>query len=163
MMVSHDSNSEISCIILDSDLIAGIQARFRIHPIEYFTPSLPKVVEQEVSERTFALQVEEESQVIIHVHFMAFPGALIRIWKTTFLIPEAPSGEKVPLVHAENITLAPVWTHLDGYGVFTFTLIFKGLPGDCRIFDLSEEIEESGAFYFSAIPRNETDVYHLWL
>jgi hypothetical protein len=115
------------------------------------------------SETALAVKVEEESQVLVHVHFLAFPGALIRIWKTTFLIPSVPSGEKVPLVHAENITMAPMWTQLDGYGVFTFTLVFKGLPRDCKVFDLTEEIEESGAFHFSDITRNETDVYHLWL
>ncbi len=141
----------------------GILSRFVWPPVSDYAPSRPQVEVLAEPETALAVKLEEESQVLVHVHFLAFPGALIRIWKTTFLIPTIPSGEKVPLVHAENITMAPMWTHLDGYGVFTFTLVFKGLPRDCQVFDLTEEIEESGAFHFPEIARNETDVYHLWL
>ena len=148
---------------LESDLTDKMDAYLRIYSPENFSPSRPQVEILTDHEVAYSVKVEEESQVLVHVHFLAFPGALIRIWKTTFLIPSVPSGEKVPLVHAENITMAPMWTQLDGYGVFTFTLVFKGLPRDCQLFDLSEEIEESGAFHFADIARNETDVYHLWL
>jgi hypothetical protein len=141
----------------------GILSLLQIPIVLDFAPSRPEVEVLAEPEIALSVKVEEESQVLVHVHFLAFPGALIRIWKTTFLIPSVPSGEKVPLVHAENITMAPMWTQLDGYGVFTFTLVFKGLPRDCKLFDLTEEIEESGAFHFSDIARNETDVYHLWL
>lgn len=106
-------------------------------------------------------QTREEGQVVVHCHFLAFPGALVRIWKSTFLISE--SGSRSALVHAENISFAPVWTELDGYGIFTFTLIFSPLPKDCTQFDLREEIEQSGAFFVSDIPRNESDIYHVWM
>ena len=141
----------------------GTLFRFVLPDVMDYAPTRPQVEVLAEPETALVVKVEEESQVLVHVHFLAFPGALIRIWKTTFLIPSVPSGEKVPLVHAENITMAPMWTQLDGYGVFTFTLVFKGLPRDCKVFDLTEEIEESGAFHFSDIDRNETDVYHLWL
>lgn len=141
----------------------GTLFRFVLADVMDYAPTRPQVEVLTGPETSLVVKVEEESQVLVHVHFLAFPGALIRIWKTTFLIPSVPSGEKVPLVHAENITMAPMWTQLDGYGVFTFTLVFKGLPRDCKVFDLTEEIEESGAFHFSDIDRNETDVYHLWL
>ena len=106
-------------------------------------------------------QTREEGQVVIHCHFLAFPGALLRIWKSTFLI--ADSGSRSSLVHAENITFAPVWTEIDGHGIYTFTLIFSPLPGSCTTFDLQEEIEQSGAFFVPDIPRNESDVYHVWM
>jgi hypothetical protein len=108
-------------------------------------------------------QVDEESQVVVHCHFMAFPGALVRIWPSTFLWPDGNRSAKVPMVHAENVTYAPVWTQLMSYGVFSFTLLFKGLPKGCTSFDLVEEIEQTGAFHISDIERNNQDVYHVWL
>ena len=41
------------------------------------------------------------------------------------------------------------------------TLIFKGLPKDCSIFDLIEEIPEPDGFIIHNIRRNNSDVYHL--
>ncbi len=107
-------------------------------------------------------QLEQENQVILHCSFLAFPGALIRIWPSTFLVPKEGGG-KIPLVHAENITYAPTWTQLEGYGVFTFTLVFNGLPKSCTQFDMVEEIEESGSFHIPDIERNNTDVYRVWI
>ena len=109
-----------------------------------------------------AEQVKEEKQTIVHCHFLASPGAMIRIWKTTFLIPEG-STSRIPLLHAENICFAPDWYRLEGFGFFTFSLIFGGLPSDCSSFDLSEEIDQPGAFFVGSIPRNESDVYHVQL
>ena len=55
-------------------------------------------------------QVEEEKQIIVHCRFDA-PGnedALIRIWKTTYLIDHA-SDYKSDLLFAFNISFFPVW------------------------------------------------------
>jgi hypothetical protein len=108
------------------------------------------------------IKVEEEGQVILHCSFLAFPGALIRIWPSTFLVTRE-SKEKIPMIHAENITYAPVWTQLDGYGVFTFTLIFKRLPKSCSFFDMVEEISEAGSFHIPDIERNNSDIYQVWI
>jgi hypothetical protein len=131
----------------------------------FFQPgkSKPEILTEVVTDtQTETLvQTREEGQVVVHCHFLAFPGALLRIWKTTFLI--ADSGARSSLVHAENITFAPVWTEIDDYGVYTFTLFFSPLPSSCSSFDLQEEIEQSGAFFVADIPRNESDVYHVWM
>jgi hypothetical protein len=103
--------------------------------------------------------VEEESQVVIHLHLNFVGFTTIRIWKSTFLIPNN-KGEKVNLVHAENISYYPEWTFCRK-GETVCTLIFKGLPKECTIFDLAEEIPEPGGFYIPNIQRNKSDVYHL--
>jgi len=85
---------------------------------------------------------------------------LIRIWKTTFLVDKF-SGIRSNLVHAENISLAPVWTQIPDGREYSFLLIFSGLPKSCKIFDLVEEIPEPGGFFIQDISRNEKDVYHI--
>jgi hypothetical protein len=124
-----------------------------------FVP-VPEVLSIEVPKEL--TKVEEESQVVLHCSFLAFPGALIRIWPSTFLITK-DGKEKIPMIYAENITYAPVWTQLDGYGVFTFTLIFKGLPKSCSFFDMVEEVSETGSFHIPDIERNSSDIYQVWI
>ena len=103
--------------------------------------------------------VEEESQVIIHLHLHFTDFNTIRIWKSTFLLPHN-NGEKIYLVHADNISFYPEWT-ICRAGETVCTLIFKGLPKDCSVFDMVEEIPEPGGFYIPNIQRNNSDVYHL--
>lgn len=108
-------------------------------------------------------EVREENQVIVHCRISSAPGFLIRIWRSTYLHPNGTTT-KIPLVHAENISYAPVWTEIKDFGVFSFTLIFNGLPKSCSSFDLIEDItDEFGAFSVYGIERNETDVYSVWL
>jgi hypothetical protein len=85
---------------------------------------------------------------------------LIRIWKTTFLVDKG-SGSRSRLVHAENISFAPVWTEIPDGGTYSFLLIFSGLPKSCQQFDLLEDIPQSGGFFIPDISRNQTDVYHI--
>lgn len=107
-------------------------------------------------------QTQEEGQVIVHVHMILMPGSQIRIWPSTYL--HCQGGEpKKPLIHAENISLAPQWTQIDCFVDYRFTLIFNGLPKGCTSFDLIEEIEETGAFQVFGIERNRTDVYRIRL
>ena len=103
--------------------------------------------------------VEEESQVIIHLHLHFSDLSTIRIWKSTFLLPHN-NGGKINLVHADNISFYPDWT-ICKTGETVCTLIFKGLPKDCTIFDMVEEIPEPGGFYIPNIKRNNSDAYHL--
>jgi len=103
----------------------------------------------------------EDSFVYVHCYFSnKWDNMLIRIWNTTFLT-DMRSGSRSKLLHAENITIAPVWTQIPDGLEYSFLLIFSGLPKSCQQFDLVEEISEPGGFFVANIPRNETDVYHI--
>ena len=105
--------------------------------------------------------VLEDSHVYVHCSFdNTWKDALIRIWKTTFLIDKA-SGSKSSLVHAENISIAPLWTIIPDKKVHNFILVFSALPKSCVLFDLVEEIPQPGGFVINNIHRNSTDVYHV--
>jgi hypothetical protein len=71
------------------------------------------------------------------------------------------SSEVSKLLTAINISFYPEWTRVKPYSRYDFTLIFEGLPKDCTVFDLEEDIPEPGGFFASNIKRNESDVYHL--
>ncbi len=120
-------------------------------------PIIAKEIKEELHAKT-----QEEKQVIVHVCYPAnpFPGNLIRIWPTTFLIDEV-SGHHSKLIHAENISVFPYWTEVQPMKDFWFTLVFSGLPADCKQFSLDEQIPESGGFYVPKIERNRTDVYRI--
>jgi len=77
---------------------------------------------------------------------------------TTYLYA-LDSSHKSKLIHAENITLFPIWLTLPKDKKHTFTLIFSGLPKACKHFDLIEEINEPGGFEIRNINRNKSDVY----
>jgi hypothetical protein len=103
----------------------------------------------------------EDSFVYVHCYFRnKSESMLIRIWKTTFLV-DSLSGARSKLIHAENISIAPVWTHIPDNTEYAFLLIFAGLPKSCKKFDLVEEIPEPGGFLVQNISRNDTDVYHI--
>jgi hypothetical protein len=106
-------------------------------------------------------QTLEDSYVYVHCYFNnVWNNMLIRIWKTTYLV-DCVSSFRAKLIHAENISLAPVWTQIPDGKQYTFLLIFSGLPKSCTQFDLIEEIPEPGGFVIQNISRNETDVYHI--
>ncbi len=112
------------------------------------------------------LQPEVENQVIIHFLILAGKGSKARIWHSTYLFSHQ-GGERVPLLHAENITMAPEWTYFFRTQIYLFTLIFKGLPSDCLTFDLIEQgpegsgRREPGLFEFRNITRNKSDIYEI--
>jgi hypothetical protein len=104
--------------------------------------------------------IKEESQVTIHFKYTgSMWGDKIRIWKSTFLHAKG-SSHRSSLVHAENISVHPTWTHVSAGETINFTLIFSGLPKDCEYFDLIEDIPEPGGFIINDIKRNNSDVYH---
>ena len=107
-------------------------------------------------------KIEEEKQVIVHCCFPASPflGNLIRIWNTTHLIDNT-SSHKSKLIHTENITIYPNWTVVPFMKDFWFTLVFSGLPKDCKSFDFKEEIPEEGGFFVKSIKRNPSDIYRI--
>lgn len=107
-------------------------------------------------------KIEEEKQVIVHCCFPASPfwGNLIRIWNTTYLI-DGTSGNRSKLIHAENISIYPNWTPVPFMRDFWFTLVFSGLPKDCKSFDFKEVIPEEGGFFVKSIKRNTSDIYRI--
>ncbi len=122
---------------------------------------LPEI-EQDVDVTTeLASQVETQAQVIVHCHFLATsPGDGYRIWPTTFLTDQH-SGQRSKLLHAENVCYFPQWQFAEKAGWHNFTLVFEPLPSSCTLFDLAEEIPESGAFKALGIKRNKSDVYNV--
>ena len=104
----------------------------------------------------------DEAQVIVHVTYrkVAGYGNYIRIWPTTYLVPQE-GGNRSKLVHAENICYAPDWYCMPEGRTYRFTLIFTPLPKVCRLFHLWEDIDEPNGFIIRNIPRNDKDVYEV--
>ncbi|KIA88464.1 hypothetical protein [Kaistella jeonii] len=126
------------------------------------TITKPEIIQEVL--QSLQPKVEEEKQVIVHCCFPAtfFEGSLIRIWKSTYLIDDS-LDHKSSLIHHENISLFPYWTEVPPFKDFWFTLIFSGLPKECKTFDLQEVIPEEGGFLVKNIKRNGTDVYRVKL
>ena len=103
-------------------------------------------------------QNQEEGVVIVHCSHTSIFGTNIRIWNSTVLI-DRKSGDRSRLLHALNITIAPIWTEVPAGSTIKFTLFFSQLPKTCEIFDFLEDIPESGGFEIRGIKRNKTDVY----
>lgn len=128
-------------------------------------PLLPGVKKKPATDVDTLMAIDpstlEDSHVYVHCYFNnSKEDMLIRIWKTTFLVDKA-SGTKSQLLHAENISIAPVWTQVPIRQSYSFLLIFGGLPKSCKQFDLVEEISQPGGFFIGNISRNQTDVYHV--
>jgi len=103
----------------------------------------------------------EEQQVIIHCSIYGMdPGDAARIWKSTYLI-DKETGKTYNLLFADGISFAPQWTLIPFNKPLEFTLIFKGLPKSCKLFDLVEIIPEEGGFEVLNVNRNSTDVYYV--
>lgn len=119
------------------------------------------IIEKEILE-SLQTKVEEEKQVIVHCCFPASPvlGNLIRIWRSTYLF-DNNSDHKSTLIHAENISIYPNWTAVPFMKDFWFTLVFSGLPKDCKSFDFQEVIPEEGGFFVQSIKRNSSDIYKI--
>lgn len=122
-------------------------------------PQTKPIVETEVM-TSIDPGVLEDSHVYVHCYYKNnLDEMLIRVWLSTFLIDKV-SGSRSELIHAENISYAPQWT-IPGKKTFSFLLIFSALPKDCKVFDMLEDIPQSGGFFVSGIKRNELDVYHV--
>jgi len=103
----------------------------------------------------------EDSFVYVHCKLpIVEAGMLVRIWRTTVL-RDCHSSAHSKLIHAENISYAPVWTMIPDRGTYTFLLIFEALPKSCTQFDLIEDIPEQNGFLVKNIVRNKSDVYQV--
>lgn len=109
-------------------------------------------------------EIEEESQVILHccVKSQSFFQEKIRIWSSTYLVDRTLEHVS-KLIHFENITLFPEWTDIADGKEYWFTLVFSGLPKDCKVFDFLELIPQNGGFFCEGITRNSSDVYKIIL
>lgn len=106
-------------------------------------------------------EILEDSYVYVHCYIdNNDKDMLIRIWKTTFLV-DMNSGTRAKLVHAENVSFAPMWTMVPDGITYNFLLVFSSLPKSCTHFDLLEEVPTSGGFHVKDIQRNKKDVYHV--
>lgn len=110
-------------------------------------------------------QTHERGQVVLHFLYFSFSlygESRIRIWPTTYLYDQH-SSHRSEMVHAEKITMYPEW-QVCKPGNNYFSLIFSGLPDDCKIFDFIELCDnQSGAFQVKNIKRNSDDVYFLMM
>jgi hypothetical protein len=103
----------------------------------------------------------EDSFVYVHCYYdNPYQDMMIRIWRSTFLIDKA-SGSRSKLIHIENISFAPVWTKIPDGSLYSFLLVFEGLPKSCQNFDMIEDIPQAGGFEVRDVARNTSDVYHL--
>jgi hypothetical protein len=106
-------------------------------------------------------EVQLDGQVTVHCSILgSFLSDRIRIWESTYLFPKE-SGHKSELASVHNITLYPHWTKLQWNERHYFTLVFTGLPRDCKEFDLVEVVSAGIPFQYRNIQRNETDVYRI--
>ena len=88
----------------------------------------------------------------------------IYLWKSTFLFSKQ-SNHKSKLIYAENIPITPVFLDLNPGQTLFFTLVFLGLPNNCKSFDFVEQlpIADFKGFSVSNIKRNKKDVYNIVL
>jgi hypothetical protein len=135
-----------------------------LHRLAAKVGSIPEIVRPEVDPEALTsidAATLDDSFVYVHCYFQnKWENMLIRIWKTTYLVDER-SASRSRLLHAENISIAPIWTQIPDKLEYNFLLIFSGLPKSCKQFDLVEEISEPGGFFVGNITRNDTDVYHI--
>jgi hypothetical protein len=108
--------------------------------------------------------LEETPSTIVHCTYYSSPlyrnGGWVHISKTTYL-QHPLSKEKVQLLHALNIPLAPSKHYFTRCGeYFPFTLIFPKLPTDWLTFDLVE-VAAAGGFCVKNISRNESGIYRV--
>lgn len=120
----------------------------------------PKIAEEILLE--LKSKMKEEKQVILHCCFKSdfITEEKIRIWSSTYLMDRG-SDHISKLIHFENISLFPTWTDVPVAKEYWFTLVFSGLPDDCKVFDFIELIPQSGGFFEEGIIRNSSDIYRI--
>ena len=129
--------------------------------IEYSVETFGKISLSSKLMSEIEVAADEAKRVIIRCHVEAKEEELlIRIWKSTFLLDDN-SDYVSNLLHAENITLYPIWTKVELGKTHQFILIFDALPKDCGKFHFVEDIPQGGGFVCMDILRNSYDIYDL--
>ncbi len=106
---------------------------------------------------------QEESQAIIHCNYVApekyDDGGWVNINTTSFLINEK-TGNKLKLIHVENVPVAPQRHHFSKTGgKIRFTLILQGIPKSWERFSLPETALFGDGFVVKNILKNSTGIY----
>jgi len=109
--------------------------------------------------------LHEEGQTIVHCRYVSktkyINGGWVNIHPTTFLVRE---DETLPLLHAENIPMAPGMHMFKRPGeIKHFTLIFPAIPKEWKAFSFIEECSSSAGFVVRNITRNDSGVYNIFL
>jgi len=109
--------------------------------------------------------LHEEGQTIVHCLYVSktkyVNGGWVNIHPTTFLVR---NEETLPLLHAENIPMAPSMHMFKRPGELkNFTLIFPAIPKEWDQFSLIEECSSGGGFVAKNLSRNDSGVYQVSL
>jgi hypothetical protein len=109
--------------------------------------------------------LHEEGQTIVHCRYVSktkyINGGWVNIHPTTFLVRE---DETLPLLHAENIPMAPGMHMFKRPGeIKHFTLIFPVIPKEWAAFSFIEECSSGGGFVVRNLTRNDSGVYNIFL
>jgi len=109
--------------------------------------------------------LHEEGQTIVHCRYVSktkyINGGWVNIHPTTFLVRE---DETLPLLHAENIPMAPGMHMFKRPGeIKHFTLIFPAIPKEWKAFSFIEECSSGGGFVVRNMTRNDSGVYNIFL
>jgi hypothetical protein len=108
---------------------------------------------------------QDEAQTTVHCNYVSkrkyVNGGWVNIYPTTYLIHH---DEKLQLLHAENIPMAPQIHVFKRVGELKhFTLIFPPIPKDWETFSLIEKSDGQSGFIVSNIKRNNSRVYDIAL
>jgi hypothetical protein len=109
--------------------------------------------------------LHEEGQTIVHCRYVSktkyINGGWVNIHPTTFLVR---NEETLPLLHAENIPMAPSMHMFKRPGeIKHFTLIFPAIPKEWKAFSFIEECSSGGGFVVRNMTRNDSGVYNIFL
>lgn len=109
--------------------------------------------------------LHKEGQTIVHCRYVSktkyINGGWVNIHPTTFLVRE---DETLPLLHAENIPMAPGMHMFKRPGeIKHFTLIFPAIPKEWKAFSFIEECSSGAGFVVRNMTRNDSGVYNIFL
>jgi hypothetical protein len=136
--------------------LAAMDMRNTVEIAEPLAPVTVEPVEPALREELLAA-VDERGQVTVRCRIDH--GGHVRIWRSTYLVCRT-TGHRSELLHADGITLAPMWMAVPPAGL-CFTLVFSPLPPACGVFDLIEVVDGAGGFAVHGIARNAQDLYHV--
>jgi hypothetical protein len=118
------------------------------------------VIDEDVKKELLS-DIAEEKQIIVNCIINGGnDGTAARIWKSTYLVDNV-SKQRSVLLLTIGVSHYPNWTLIPPKSTLRFSLIFSPLPKSTKVFDLVEQIPESGGFYFSGLRRNGADVYQV--
>ncbi len=112
------------------------------------------------------VEMSEESCTIIHAVYTTSPKFVVSGWwvnvhPETYLINT--DGEKLQMIHAENIVIHPLQLAFSNKASHRFTMIFPKIPSTWECFDFMELLSSPLKFYVPKIKRNDSAIYNIKL